>query len=145
MAMKSNSQMKTMKCATMKPMKAMKLNAMKLKAMKTMKLKAMKLKAMKAMKGMKAMKTTKPATKNQNAMKSKNMAHDPNTLAVACQTTNCPSWVWLHKIWGHPRCAMCGKPWVPMVMAKGIHQRVGSPSKKAWGPTVAQPWPPWPK
>jgi hypothetical protein len=120
MAMKSNSQMKTMKCATMKPMKAMKLNAMKLKAMKTMKLKAMK-----------AMKTTKPATKNQTAMKSKTMAHDPNTLAVACQTTNCPSWVWLHKIWGQPRCAMCGKPWVPMVMAKGIHQRVGSPSKKA--------------
>ena len=142
MAMKSNSQMKTMKGATMKPMKAMKLNAMKLKAMKTMKLKAMKamkLKAMKAMKamamkamkGMKAMKTTKPATKNQNAMKSKNMAHDPSTLAVACQTTNCPSWVWLHKIWGHPRCAMCGKPWVPMVMAKGIHQRMGSPSMKA--------------
>jgi hypothetical protein len=91
-------------------------------------MKTMKLKAMKAMKGMKAMKTTKPATKNQNAMKSKNMAHDPNTLAVACQTTNCPSWVW---IWGHPRCAMCGKPWVPMVMAKGIHQRMGSPSMKA--------------
>ena len=129
MAMKSNSQMKTMKGATMKPMKAMKL-----KAMKTMKLKSMK-----------AMKTTKPATKNQTAMKSKTMAHDSNSLAVACQTTNCPSWVWLHKIWGHPRCAMCGKPWVPMVMAKGIHQRVGSPSKKAWGPTVAQPWPPWPK
>ena len=43
MAMKSNSQMKTMKGATMKPMKAIKLKAMKamkLKAMKAMKLKA---------------------------------------------------------------------------------------------------------
>ena len=83
------------------------------------------------MKAMKAMKTTKPATKNQKtAMKSKTMAHDPYTLAVACQTSNCP-WVWLHKIWGQPRCAMCGKPWVPMVMAKGIHQRMWPPSMKA--------------
>ena len=40
-------------------------------------------------------------------------------LAIHCTAPNCPSWLWIHRLYARTACQACGKPWWSSFLESG--------------------------